>query len=222
MPVCISDYINANTIAYMLKAKHHFIIYPLFKVLTKLLIKINFKKVYIIGDFIDNGRPVLVLANHISWWDGFWVIYLNLKKIRRKFHFMILEQQLRKHWYFQYTGGYSVRKNSRAMIESLDYSNAILANNRNMLFMFPQGEIHSSYDDRFKFGAGAQRIISRCDDEVVIVFVSNMYDYFSDSKLNLYTYIKSFQAKQLKGVDLEVSYNSFYINCLKEQKAKKI
>ncbi len=222
MPVCVSNYSNDNIIDDMLKAKHHFIVYPLFKILTRVLIKLNFKDVYIKGDYSDNGRSVLVLANHISWWDGFWIIYLNLKKLHRKFYFMILEQQLRKHWYFQYTGGYSVRKNSRAVIESLDYSNEILADSRNMLFMFPQGEIHSSYDDRFKFGAGAQRIINRCDDELDVVLVANMYDYFSDYKPNLYTYIKSFQAQELKDADLEMTYNSFYADCLSEQKAKKI
>lgn len=222
MSVCISIDTNDNIVAVMMKAKHHFIIYPLFRILTRVLIKSNFKNVYVIGDYTDNGRSVLVLANHISWWDGFWIIYLNLKRLHRKFHFMILEQQLRKHWYFQYTGGYSVCKNSRSIIESLDYSNEILMDDRNMLFMFPQGEIHSSYDEVFKFGAGARRIVSRCEDEVNVVFVANMYDYFSDSKPNLYTYIKSFKTKELKDADLEMSYNSFYTDCLREQKAKRV
>ncbi len=206
----------------MLKAKHHFVIYPFFKIFTRVIIKRNFKNVYFIGDYTDNGNSVLVLANHISWWDGFWIIYLNLKKLHRKFHFMMLEEQLRKHWYFQYSGGYSVRKHSRGVVESLDYSNEVLKDRGNMIFMFPQGEIHSSYDDSFKFGVGAQRIIDRCEDGVNIVFVANMYDYFSDTKPSLYTYIESYQASELKGLDLEVNYNRFYSTCLREQKAKKI
>ncbi len=205
----------------MLRAKHHFIIYPLFKVLTRALIRHHFNSVSFIGDCKDNGHAVLILANHVSWWDGFWIIYLNLCKLHRKFHFMMLEEQLRKHWYFQFTGGYSVKKHSKDMLDSLNYSNQILEDSRNMLFMFPQGEIHSSYDDRFTFGAGAKRIIACCDDEVNVLFVANMYDYFADSKPNLYTYIRSFRAKSLKDIDLEMHYNRFYTDCLKEQKTKK-
>ena len=206
----------------MLKAKHHFIIYPLFKILTRVLIKRNFSRVLFIGDYIDNGHSVLVLANHVSWWDGFWIIYLNLKKLHRKFFFMILEEQLLKHWYFQFTGGFSIRKHTRSILESLGYSCEILADSRNMLFMFPQGEIHSSYDTLFTFGAGAKRIVDSCDDAVQVVFVANMYDYFSQSKPSLYIYMQCYQAKELREVDIELCYTRFYLHCLGEQKAKKI
>ena len=69
----------------MIKAKHHFVIYPLFKWLTRLLVKRNFKKIVVEGKFEDNGNSILVIANHISWWDGFWAEYLNIRVFHRKF-----------------------------------------------------------------------------------------------------------------------------------------
>jgi len=55
----------------MIKAKHHPVIYPIFKWLSRFLIKRNFNTVQIETDYIENDCPVLLVANHISWWDGF-------------------------------------------------------------------------------------------------------------------------------------------------------
>ncbi len=204
----------------MLKAKHHSVIYPLFQRLTGILLRRNFRSTRIIGDFRDTGGPILVLSNHISWWDGFWMMHLNLKRLHRKFHFMMLEEQLRKHWYFQYSGAYSVKKNSRSIIESLNYSIDLLRNNKHMVFMFPQGKIHSLYSDSISFESGAQRIIDRSEDELQVLFVANLIDYFSNSKPELFTYIKQFSAKDLKGNLAEKEYNAFYKQVLSQQKLK--
>lgn len=117
----------------MIRAKHHNVMYPFFKWLTRFLLKRNFHALQIEGPFHDNGRSVLVVANHISWWDGFWVEYLNQKIIHRRFHFMMLEEQLKKHWYFQYTGGFSVNRNSREIVESIDYAVELLNKDDNLV-----------------------------------------------------------------------------------------
>ena len=204
----------------MIKAKHHIVIYPIFKGLTRLLLKRKFSSTTINGNFNDSGNPVLVIANHISWWDGFWLMHLNLKVLNRKFHFMMLEEQLKKHWYFQYSGAYSVKKKSRSIVQSIAYTAKLLQHSNNMVFMFPQGEINSLYNNSIRFEKGAQKIIGLCSDEVQVLFVANLVDYLSDSKPNLFTYIKSFSAKQLKDNVVETEYNTFYNNVLSIQKTK--
>lgn len=204
----------------MIKAKHHIVIYPIFKGLTRFLLRKKFNSTNIEGNFCDNGSAVLVIANHISWWDGFWLMHLNLKILHRRFHFMMLEGQLKKHWYFQYSGAYSVRKNSRSIIESLMYTSDILKNSENMVFMFPQGEIKSLYNNSIRFEKGVKKIIEQCADDVQVLFVANLVDYFSDSKPNLYMYLKSHTVKQLKEKAVESEYNTFYNNALIHQKTK--
>ena len=130
----------------MIKAKHHIVIYPLFKGLIHLLLKRNFRSIHIESDFENNGKAVLLIANHISWWDGFWMEYLNQKITHRRFHFMMLEDQLKKHWYFRYTGGYSVKRKSKEIVKSIEYTNELLSNPKNIILMFPQGKIHSSHN----------------------------------------------------------------------------
>ncbi len=206
----------------MLKPKHHIIIYPFFKRFTRFLLKRNFKSVQIEGSFQDTGEPILVIANHISWWDGFWMMYLNLKIFHRKFHFMMLEEQLKKHWYFQYSGAYSIKKKSRSVLDSLDITTKLLEDKCNMVFVFPQGKIHSLYNDNIKFEKGIERVINTVKNDVQVVCVASFLDYFRDSKPNLYLYLKQYSAQDLKGKLVEKQYDHFYRSVLKQQKAKSL
>lgn len=207
----------------MIKAKHHFFIYPFFQLYTKYLIKKNFHSVEIKSDYVNNELPVLVIANHISWWDGFWIMYLNLKLIHRKFHFMMLEDQLKKHWYFNYSGAFSVNPGSRSVIASIDYTVSLLQNPENMVFMFPQGVINSIYNDKIIFKHGIEKIIKKSNNisnEVQIVLLANFIDYFSNAKPTVFMYLKCISSKELKNQDIEIIYNQFYQNSLEIQKNK--
>jgi len=204
----------------IIKAKHHRIIFPMFQYLGRTLIRYNFNSVYIHGDFIDNQKALLVIANHMSWWDGFWVELLNHKIFHRKFHFMMLEEQLKKHWYFQYTGGYSVKKKSRSAIESINFTLELLERPQNMVLMFPQGKIHSMHVDYIKFEKGIEKIIQKSPHDTQVIFVVNLVDYFSNKKPNLYMYFKSFLANDLKKSDIENKYNVFYNETLNQHKTQ--
>lgn len=204
----------------MIKAKHHIVIYPMFQKLTRLLLKRNFSTISIQGKFPDNGKSVLVVANHISWWDGFWIMLLNLNVIKRRFHFMMLEEQLKKHWYFQYTGGFSIKKKSRSIIESINYSNQLLEENDNMVLMFPQGEINSMHKHNIKFNEGIKRIVQQSTDDSQILFVANILDYFSDSKPNLTINTETHLVKDFYNNDIEKAYNTFYTEVLSAQEIK--
>ncbi|NCC98083.1 MAG: hypothetical protein EOL95_00045 [Bacteroidia bacterium] len=204
----------------MIKARHHMVIYPLFLWLSRFMIKWNFCSTHFEGEFNDNGHSVLVVANHISWWDGFWVEFLNYKRIHRKLHFMMLEEQLKKHWYFQYAGGYSVRKHSRESIESIDYTVKLLNKDENFVLMFPQGKIYSSHTDAVHFENGIQYIIKKCKDATQVMFVVNITDYFSNVKPHLFIYIKTCTIGFLRNKDIEEEYNLFFTEVLNKHKTK--
>lgn len=204
----------------MIRARHHMVIYPMFKWLTRLLVRRNFSSVEVHADFDDQGGGVLVLANHISWWDGFWMELLNQKLLRRRLHFMMLHEQLKKHWYFQYAGGYSVRKGTREVVESIRYTNELLCSGANMVLMFPQGQIHSAYCDFIHFEKGAERIVGRSATELQVLFVANFIDYYSNAKPTLFIYAKSYSSSSLKDKNLEQEYNQFYNRVLNQHKAK--
>jgi 1-acyl-sn-glycerol-3-phosphate acyltransferase len=172
------------------------------------------------GRFFDNGNSILVIANHISWWDGFWIEFLNQKILYRKCHFMMLEEQLKKHWYFNYTGGYSIKKKSRSIVESINYSIDLLKQPENLVLMFPQGQIHSLYNNKVTFEKGIERIVHNIAPDTQILFVANLIDYLSDSNPNLFIYFKTFLAKDFHQSNTEGEYNKFYDQAINTQKAK--
>lgn len=202
----------------MIRAKHHFIIYPFFELYSLVKIKLNFSEVHILGELNPSNKALLIIANHISWWDGFWIVYLNLKKLHRRFHFMMLREQLEKNWYFKYAGGYSVEKKSRSIIESLDYTAGLLNNPRNMVLIFPQGEIKSMHGQEMVFEKGIQRIMEKTSGEIQIVFVANLIDYFSAPKPGIYMHIESYSGNLFDKNTLESEYNVFYRSAVDYQK----
>ncbi len=199
----------------MIKAKHHKVVYRFFQKYTLRKMRGNFSSVELMGEYVDSGKPVFVLSNHISWWDGFWLMYLKIKMLNRKFHFMMLEEQLRKHWYFNLSGGYSVKKNSRSIIESLNYTAELLTDKHNMVIMFPQGKLISMHTGKVKFESGVDYVLRKCESEIDIIFVANVIEYFDKPKPKLFIH---FQQCNNSGSDIEQAYNTFYESVINHHK----
>jgi len=200
----------------ILKAKHNFIIYPFFKQYAEWIMKRHFGVIQILGDFQEKKLPVLLISNHISWWDGFWSMYLNVKVLKRKFHFMMLEEQLRKFWFFNYSGGFSVNKKSKTIIETLNYTHDLLTDPANMVLIYPQGEITSMHQQNFKFEKGLDRILKN-KNMFQLIYQVNMVDYFSTKIPGIYIYIQDFSDSVSDSTNMQESYNTFYKQCIENQ-----
>ncbi len=204
----------------ILKSKHNFFIYPFFKWYTRKSIKRHFGIIQIMGALNDKKLPVLLISNHLSWWDGFWADYVNQKLFRRVFHFMMLEEQLRKYWLSNYVGGYSVNKSSRSMVETLDYTSELLSNPENLVLIFPQGEIQSMHNQSIEFERGLGRILKNQVNKIQIVFLVNLVDYFSNQKPGIYFYVQEYMGDAIDLQSIQNSYNKFYSESVDNQKKR--
>ena len=63
---------------------------------------------------LDANRAILLLANHFSWWDGFFLFYLNRIFLHKRFHIMVSEENYHSVWFLKYLGAFSAKKNSRS------------------------------------------------------------------------------------------------------------
>ena len=79
---------------------------------------------------------------------------------------MMLEEQLNKYAFFKKTGGYSVKKGNRSILESIQYTAEILKDAGNAVLIFPQGEIQSVYESTFKFEKGLEKIMEKVDNKI--------------------------------------------------------
>jgi 1-acyl-sn-glycerol-3-phosphate acyltransferase len=172
--------------------------------------KRHFKKIHIAGTVSETELPVLIISNHFSWWDGFFIASLNRKKFHKKFHVMMLEDQLKKNWFFQYTGAFSVRKNSKSIIESLTYAVELLQNPGNLITYFPQGQFESINQKKLHFEKGVEWLLKNLKKEVQVIFVANQVDYFESVKPQLFMHfeIYDYRGKNLR--EIEDDYNTFY------------
>jgi hypothetical protein len=201
----------------MLKAKHNLILDPFIRWFVIRKMKRSFDSIYFKGELTDRGKPVLLICNHVSWWDGIWALHFNQQFLHRKFYFMMLEEQLRKNWFFNYTGGFSVKKKSRSIIETIEYTAGLLNYPKNMVLLFPQGEIQSMHLQEYTFEKGIEKILQKIQTDIQIVFLANIVDYFSNAKPSLYSCFKEFSGDE-SGIELQNQYNRFYAECVESQK----
>lgn len=134
---------------------------------------------------------------------------------------MMLQEQLQKNWFFKYTGGFSVSKNTKSVIETLNYTAELLQNKNNIVLMFPQGKIFSMHKREFVFEKGIEKILSKTGKKIQVVFLANIIDYFADVKPNVTMNITEYQGNY-EVVALQESYNSFYKSCIESQTEKEI
>jgi hypothetical protein len=150
--------------------------------------KLHFQKMVFDGNFTDNGKPVLLISNHFSWWDGFIQAVLNRRFFGRKMYFMMLEEELRKRLFLRKAGAFSVARGTRGIVDSLQFSVDLLGKSENLLLLFPQGKIQSMHIRQIRLEKGLDFILKRMGENGQVVFNVNLVDYFSFKKpvLNIY------------------------------------
>ncbi len=174
----------------MIKAKHNKALVLFFDILFMFLIRKNFRKMQIIHDLGPDKGPVLLIANHFSWWDGFIAQRVNNLVFKRKMHVMMLEEELQERPFLRKLGAFSIRKGSRGALDSLHYASEILTRPQNLLLLFPQGRFESTHRYPVNFEKGWFRILEKAPANTRIVFMASLCDYFEYRKPSLNVYLK--------------------------------
>ncbi len=159
----------------------------------RLLQKIYFHKISVITtDIFPEGQSVLLLQNHFSYYDGYWSMYLCNKIFRR------------------------VRKNSRELIESLNYANELLQDPLNVVTIYPSGEIISHHQQNFPFQQGFARLACHRDNNSLIAMAVVLVDHFSLARPEIRVYLKNYTGERT-AESIELAYHSFYKSCITKQ-----
>ncbi len=173
----------------MITAKHHPLYVRASDWIMKRLLHRHFRHIRIRSKLDDHKGPVLLLANHFSWWDGFLARYAVTKTLKKKVFVMMLEEELSKHPVLRKVGAFSVRKNSRTATESMDYALKILENPGHLLLLFPQGKFQSLHQYPLEFEKGWFRILERAPKDTKVVFLAALTDYFDHRRPDLTIYL---------------------------------
>jgi len=202
----------------MIRAKHNYFVYLFFQLYARIKMKKHFNSIITNHKTENNNQSILLISNHISWWDGFWGIYLSTRFFKRKFYFMMSEKELKKRILFSYSGGFSIRPGHKSIIESLNYTFEILRNPQNLVLMFPQGKLNSLYKYPVQFQSGLNWLLKKNDIPFRIIFLVSTIDYFDHPTPDLYLNVKEYNRTDLNTPDIENAYNEFYKECLNRHK----
>lgn len=200
----------------MIPARHHPLAIWFFDLYFRLKMKMHFRGISIEGDEPEPGKPVLLLQNHFSWWDGYWSFYLSRRFFQKKFHVMMLEKQLRKRMFINRCGAFSVQPESRDLVQSVTYAARLLNNPQNLVCLYPQGEIQSQHVHPVRFKKGASRIIQQAKIAVQVYFCVVLVDYFSRPKPIVRFYLQHYEG-ETSATDMETAYRIFQEQCINKQ-----
>jgi len=200
----------------MIPARHHLIIDQLFNWYLHIILKKDFYGIEVIGQWTDNSASNLVIGNHVSWWDGFWVYYLNKRFLKKRLYVMMLEEQLKPRIFLTRIGGFSVNPGNKSVIESIDYAAEKLKQSGNLVVMYPQGRIASFSAGVLQFQKGVEKVVKKSGIQQIL-FYTALTDYFSQRKPTLTFYLGVHTLTDASTQSIEQAFRLFYQKAVEQQ-----
>lgn len=111
---------------------------------------------------LKTDLPTIFVANHISWWDGFFIILLRRKLIGRSpHHSVMLESELAKFPFLKKIGCLGISPKNKGSISSifLQIKGFFEVSPNVSLAYFPQGEITPLTARPLKFKKGIEHLL---------------------------------------------------------------
>lgn len=207
----------------MIKPKSNRIIYTFFSWYIEKIIKKDFSGFDFNQVEFSKEKSILLLANHFSWWDGFLIFYLNKVYFKKNFHVMVLEDTAKKVSFLKYLGAFSIQRNAKSLIESLEYAGKLLDTPDNLVLIFPQGELHSSHIKTVNFEKGVSKIINASTKAFDYLFAVILTDYFDKRKPMVKIFLENWEAPEFTSLQVVKSaFNKHYETAKAQQSAIKV
>jgi len=135
------------------------------------------------------GHSILLLCNHFSWWDGFWAGHLTNIYFHRDFYIMMQEDHLKKRMYINYMGAFSINRQSKQVIQSLQYAANLLSNPNNLVTVFPQGQLVSNHSDEINIERGIDYMVKKIEGNCQVIYYSAFVEYFESLRPSVYFHL---------------------------------
>jgi len=193
----------------MIRNKKNPLIFWFLRTYSRWMVKNHFHELILKDIEVDPNKSVLLLANHFSFWDTL-ILYIVSNKLKKKFHVMVREDTTLYLKYVVYGGAFTINKNSRKMLESLDYAAELLNDPQNLVLIFPQGKLYSNFVTNVHFEKGIMKVIDKAKGKFQLVFASSFIQYFKHKKQSVTVYLKNWEHAG-KGFDeLKEAYQQHY------------
>ncbi len=165
----------------------------IFWIYLKRILKSDFHAIKLCDKSVHPQGSVLMLQNHISWWDGFFTYALHNTVLKRKYHVMMLDEKLNEYPFFMKLGAFGIDKtNPRSMVETFNYIHEIMGDPKNLLNFFPQGKIYNSLSP-IELETGYRKLIDKYESNTMILY--SAIEYQSNRKPTLYLKLDNYNTE---------------------------
>ncbi|TCD04641.1 glycerol acyltransferase [Pedobacter frigidisoli] len=187
------------------------IIYSFFSWYIQFIIKKDFAAFNYNQIEVKSDSSILVLANHFSWWDGFFLFYINKKVFKKDFHVLVNAENYSKVSFLKFLGAFAAENKGKDVLETLNYAGQLLDNPQNLVLVFPQGKLYSNHLKNISFEKGVMQMINASQKKINVVFAATFIDYFSKRKPTAHTYLQNWETEEYISLQLlKSAYNKHY------------
>ena len=205
----------------MITASDHPVFTPLMRCYMDWRIRRSFHRILFEGEcVVASDAPLLLLANHVGWWDGFWIERLVRYRFRRNLRVMMGHEALSANRMLRYMGGFSGGTGVGDRRAMLRYAIGELANPANALLLFPQGAFYSLYEEQVFFKPGAAYLIGRSERTPVVVFIALMMEYGPKPRPTVYLYCETYAGHNPATPEFRQAYGDFFARVGREHRQK--
>jgi chlorobactene lauroyltransferase len=130
--------------------------------------------------------PIIICANHSSWWDGHMVALVE-RHLGLDAYLMMEEPQLKRYAFFRWVGCFSVdRHNARSAVQTIQYAAKLLKGHPGRLvWLFPQGVITPNDYRPLVFFSGAAHI-AKLTAPALLYPAATRIEYMIEQRPDLY------------------------------------
>ncbi len=172
----------------MIPARHSKIAKALFHRYIMHAMKKQFHSLHLLGSEPEwpLDQPLLILPNHSSWWDGFFIHVLNEKLWQRRPYVMMLERELSKHRFFSRLGAFSIDPDTVGGVRrSLRYVREMLHTAGPpwpMICVFAQGELLPWHIRPLGYKPGVRWLLANTSTPVCVVQLGIRLEFLLQQK----------------------------------------
>lgn len=173
----------------MIQAKQSRIARLLFNPYLNHILKRHFSGFCVMNKFplIGDDEGLLITPNHFSWWDGFFIDFITRRYSQRQIHILMLEEQLKRYWFFRYLGAYSINDNKpKSIVETASYTSTIIQDPHNFVVFYPQGKMEP-YDKRpLELKEGLLYFLKKLARKTTVIPAAFKIQYSEEMKPSIY------------------------------------
>jgi hypothetical protein len=131
---------------------------------------------------------------------------------------MVLEENMQKVKFFKYLGAFSVIKNSRTVMQTLSYAAQLLNDPQNLVVIFPQGKLYSSFITKVNFEKGVLKVIKKAANKFQLVTAVTFIENFEKKKPSVNIYLQNIAHPEFENItELNDIYQQHYNTARQQQ-----